>query len=174
MNVLIVYPEFPKTFWSFTNTIKLFSKQSTSTPKELLRISILLPITWKRKRIDLNNEKLKKSDILWADYIFISAKDEQIKSTFKSIERCKILGKKVVGTGPLFNDYFEEFEQVDNLILDDMRITLPLFINDVENGKTEKIYHSNPFFEIRNFTEPYYSLTSFSDSFPQNIQMSYA
>jgi hypothetical protein len=174
MNALIIYPEFPKTFWSFTNFLKTVSNKPVLAPKELLKTSILLPITWERKLIDLNSEKLKKSDILWADYIFISAKEEQIKSTFKFIERCKLLGKKIVGTGSLFNDIFEEFEQVDNLILDDMRITLPLFINDIENKKTKKIYHSNPFFEIRKFTESYYSLTSFSDSFPQNIQMSFA
>lgn len=174
MNILIIYPEFPKTFWSFTNALNIVSKKSISPPKETLLISILLPITWKRKQIDLNSEKLKNSDILWADYIFLSAKEEQYKSTIKIIEKCNLIGKKIVASGSLFSEYFEEFENVEHLVLDDIRITLPLFINDLENERLKKIYHSNPFFEIRKITEPYFSLSNFSDSFSQNIEMSFA
>jgi len=174
MNVLIVYPKFPRTFLSFTNSIKMVSKSPQIPPKELLLISILLPITWQRKIIDMNNVKLKKKDILWADYIIINAKEEQEKSAIKIIENCNLVDRKIVATGSLFTEYFEEFETIEHFILDDIRVTLPLFINDLENKKSEKVYHSNPFFEIRKYNESYYSLTNFSDSFPQNIQLSYA
>lgn len=174
MNILIVYPKFTETFWSFTNALKLISKKPKFPPKELLLVSIMLPITWNRKRIDLNNERLKRSDILWADYIFISAKEKQYKSTIKIIEKCNSIGKKIVASGSLFSEYYEEFENVEHLVLDDLRVTLPLFINDLENEESKKVYHSNPFFEIRKFTEPYYSITNFSGSISQNIQLSYA
>ena len=49
MNVLIVYPELCKSFWSLINPSKIVSEKSIFPPKELIVISILLPITWEKK-----------------------------------------------------------------------------------------------------------------------------
>lgn len=174
MNILIVYPKYIKTEWNFTNLFKTSSDKSAFPPKESLITSILLPITWERKHIDLNVEKLKTKDIRWADYIFISGKEEQYQSASKTIKRCKILDKKIVAFGLLFTEYYDEFENVDYLVLDDFRITLPLLINDLENKEPKTVYHSNAFFEIRRNSESYYSLKSITGSFLQNIQISYA
>lgn len=174
MKILVVYPEIQKTFGSTRNTFKLFSKKSIFPTKDLLLISIQLPITWERKLIDLNTEKLQRSDIIWADYIFVSAKEEQYNSTFKIIKKCNSLDRKIVGSGSLFTKYFEEFENVEHLVLDDIRLTLPLLINDLENKNPKKVYHSNPFFEIRTHTESYYSLSSITNSLSHNINLSHA
>ncbi|NQU52856.1 MAG: hypothetical protein HQ522_09995 [Bacteroidetes bacterium] len=174
MKILIVYPKFAEAFWSFTNAIKLVSKKSIFPPKDLLVVSIHLPITWERKLIDLNTDKLKRRDILWADYILISAEEKQQISAIKIIEKCNSLGRKIVASGSLFTEYSEEFENVDHLVLEDVRISLPLLINDLENEEPKKVYHSNPFFEIRKFTESYYTITNISESLSQNIQLFHA
>lgn len=171
MKILIVYPEYPKSFWSFNRALELISNKSIFPPKELLRISILLPITWERKLVNLNSSKLKESDIKWADYVFISSNEKQSDSTIKTINKCISRGVKIVACGSLFTEYFEEFDNVNHLILDNINMSLPELINDLENEKTKKVYHSNPFFEIRRSTESYYSLTTISDSFSRNIQM---
>lgn len=118
----------------------------------------------------MNHEKLKTKDILWADYIFINADEKRYKSTVKSINCITTLGKKIVACGSLFTEYFEEFEKIEHLVLDNIRMTLPQFINDLENENPQSVYHSNPFFEIRKVTESYYSLASFSGKFSENIQ----
>ncbi len=173
MKVLMIYPEYPKTFWSFNHVLEMFSTTAAFPPKELLHLSILLPITWERKIVDMNTQKLNKKEIQWADYIFISANEKQYSSTIKTIKNCNCLQKKIVACGPLFTEYVEDFDNVEHLLLDNIEITLPLLINDLENKKSKKVYHSNPFFEIRRFTESYYSLTSISDNFSRNIQLSY-
>ena len=173
MKILIVYPEYPKTFWSFNHFFELFSKKETFPPKELLHLSILLPITWERKLVDMNTRKISKAELQWADYILISANEGQYDSTLKTIKSCCSRHKKIVASGPLFTEYAEEFEGVEHLLLDNIEITLPELVHDLENQKTKKVYHSNPFFEIRKFTESYYSLTSISDNFSRNIQLSY-
>lgn len=174
MNILIVYPKYNKTEWSFTDLFKRGADQSIFPPKESLITSTLLPITWERKNIDLNAESLKTKDILWADYIFISAKEEQYKSTIKTLKKCKFLGKKIVAFGFLFTEYYDEFEQVDHLVLDDFRITLPQLIYDLENNAPKTVYHSNAFFEIRRYSESIDSVKCLSGGFSQNIQISYA
>lgn len=170
MKILLVYPKYPDTSWSLNSMFNLSSNKNTFVPKDLLLISVLLPITWERKLVDLNKEKLSKKDILWADYIFIHANEKQYKSAVKSIDTFTLLNKKVVACGSLFTEYVEEFENVDYLVLDNIRATLPQFINDLENEKPQKVYHSNPFFEIRKAVESYYSLATISGKFSENIQ----
>jgi len=83
MKILLVYPEYPDTFWSFKYALKFISKKASNPPLGLLTIAPLLPGDWEKKLIDLNVEKLKTKDILWADYIFVGAMWAQIKSTFE-------------------------------------------------------------------------------------------
>ena len=100
MKILLVYPEYPETFWGFKYALKFISKKATDPPLGLLTVSAMLPTEWEKKLVDMNVEKLKNKSILWADYIFISAMSIQRKSVNQLIHRCKLLNKKVVAGGP--------------------------------------------------------------------------
>lgn len=173
MKVLIISPSKPKTIGKFNKLLTIFSKKNTFPPKELLLISILLPITWDRKIIDMDTNKLGTKDIKWADYIFINANETQYNTAIKTIKKCNSLNKKIIACGSLFTEYFDEFENLEHLALDNIRTTLPQLINDLENKKQKKVYHSNPFFEIRKSSESYYSLANFSRRFLDSIQLAY-
>ena len=86
MNILIVHPEYEN---NKRKLFKSFSKKPKFPPKELILISTLLPITWERKRVDLNYDKLRKQDIFWADYVFVSAGEKQQTSALATIKFCK-------------------------------------------------------------------------------------
>lgn len=73
MKILLVYPAYPKTFWSFYYALKFISKKANLPPLGLLTIAALLPADWEIILVDMNVEKLKNSHIEWADYVFISA-----------------------------------------------------------------------------------------------------
>jgi hypothetical protein len=73
MNVLLVYPEFPDTFWSFKHALNFIKKKSSSPPLGLLTIAAMLPCTTQKKLVDMNVTTLKDKDIAWADFIFLSA-----------------------------------------------------------------------------------------------------
>ncbi len=66
-NILLVYPKYSETFWSFKNILKIIGKKASFPPLGLLSISPLLPANWNKKLIDLNVDKLKDKDIIWAD-----------------------------------------------------------------------------------------------------------
>uniref|UniRef100_UPI00321772E8 hypothetical protein n=1 Tax=uncultured Draconibacterium sp. TaxID=1573823 RepID=UPI00321772E8 len=173
MKVLIIQAEYQKSYWDLNQIIRFTVKKPVFPPKELLLISILLPITWNRKIIDLNYDRLRKNDLLEADYIFINATEKQYSSTVRLIKKCTAANSKVIGCGPLFTEYFGEFEHLDHLVLDNIRTTLPQLINDIENSHSKKVYHSNPFFEIRKASESYYSVKTISGKFSENIQLAY-
>src|SRR5512139_4106054 len=102
MRVLLVYPHNPDTFWSFKHVLPFVSKRSTFPPLGLLTIAAMLPQEWEMTLVDLNVERLKDSDLRWADYILISAMIVHKRSVHEIVARCKALGKPVIGGGPLF------------------------------------------------------------------------
>ena len=100
MKVLLINPEFPNTYWSFRHALSFDGKRSAYPPLGLLTVSALLPPSWQRRLIDLEVRRLKRSDIEWADIIFVTAMLVQKESLRRVVERCKALGKRVVLGGP--------------------------------------------------------------------------
>ena len=80
MNILLVYPMYPDTFWSFKHALKFVSKKASFPPLGLLTVAAMLPEDWNKKLIDMNANSLEDKDILWADYVFISAMSVQSES----------------------------------------------------------------------------------------------
>ncbi|HSN93584.1 MAG TPA: B12-binding domain-containing radical SAM protein, partial [Anaerolineaceae bacterium] len=69
MKILLVYPEFPDTFWSFKHALKFIGKKSSSPPLGLLTIAAMVPQDWEKRLVDLNIEPLKEADLEWADWV---------------------------------------------------------------------------------------------------------
>ena len=129
MKILLVYPKNPETFWSFKYALKFISKKATNPPLGLLTVASLLPKGWGKKLVDMNVKSLKDKELMWADFVFISAISIQKESVQYIISRCKKLNIKIVAGGPLFTSNPNEFKQIDHLVLNEAEITLPLFLS---------------------------------------------
>lgn len=158
MNILLVYPEFPDTFWSFKHALRFVHKRASSPPLGLVTIAAMLPATWQRRLIDLNVRPLKDSDLKWADMVLISAMVVQRESTHEVIHRCKAAGKTIVAGGPLFTGEYEEFPEVDHFILNEGEITLPPFLRDWNEGKAEHIYRTEDYADLAQTPVPQWNL----------------
>ena len=148
----------PETFWSMKNLLKILGKKSSYPPLGLLTVASLLPENWNKKLIDLNTSSLKKSDIEWADYVFISAMNVQEASAKKLIQFCKSCNAIVVAGGPLFTHEYEKFPTVDHFILNEAEITLPLFLKDLSKNKPQKFYRTNEFADVTQSPLPQWEL----------------
>jgi len=159
MKILMVYPEYPVTFWSFDHALKFISKKAAYPPLGLITVAAMLPQDWEVRLIDLNIEKLKDRDLEWADYVMISAMLIQKQSVHSILQRCRSLGKKVVAGGPLFNSTPQEYlDLVDHLILNEAEITLPLFLADLEKGSPQKVYRADTYPELSMTPTPRWDL----------------
>jgi len=58
MNVLLVYPKYPDTFWSFQHVLKFVKKRAAFPPLGLLTVSAMLPPECERRLADLNVAEL--------------------------------------------------------------------------------------------------------------------
>ena len=80
--------------------------------------------------------------------------------------------RKVVAGGPLVSTEFEEFDDVDHLVLDEAEVTLPLFLADLEKGAAKHIYTSPERPDISNIPVPDWSLIKMNKYSSMNIQYS--
>ena len=158
MNILFVYPKYPDTFWSFKYALKFVSRKAANPPLGLLTLSTLMPPHWNKKLVDMNIEKLRDKDILWADYVYISAMSTQKESASEVIKRSHRLQREVVAGGPLFTVEPEYFGEVEHLILNEAELTFPKFLNDLEYAFGKPIYETNEFFDLKDSPVPDYSL----------------
>ncbi|MHC1741060.1 MAG: B12-binding domain-containing radical SAM protein [Anaerolineaceae bacterium] len=172
MNLLMIYPEFPDTFWSFKHALKFVNKKVSNPPLGLMTVAALLPEDWKKKLIDTNVTPLTEELINWADLVFISAMDIQRKSAEELITRVKAKGKKLVAGGPLFTEDYEQFPQVDYLVLNEGEITLPLFLKDFSAGTAQHIYKTDTFVDMSLSPTPDLSLIELANYDCMSIQFS--
>jgi len=158
VNILLVYPEFPDTFWSFKHALKFVHKKASSPPLGLLTVAAMLPGTWDKRLVDMNVQPLREKDLDWADLVMISAMTVQRKSSQTVITMAKSAGKTIVAGGPLFTAEPEAFPQVDHLILNEAEITLPLFLSDLGCGKSQRVYQTDDFADITKTPVPLWEL----------------
>ena len=158
MNVLLIYPKFPDTFWSFNYALRFIGKRAAFPPLGLLTVGALLPETFQKRLVDVNVDALTDEDLSWADFAFVGGMTVQRDSAKQIIARCRSKGLKVVGGGPLFTAEPEVFADVDHLVLDEAECTLRPFLEDLANGDPKKIYRASDFCDIRHTPIPAWDL----------------
>lgn len=172
MNILLIYPEFPDTFWSFKHALKFIRKKASFPPLGLLTVAAMMPPEWTKRLVDVNVTKLRDEDLAWADYAFISSMVVQRASAQHIIERCKKAGLRVVAGGPLFTSEYEQFENVDHFVLNEAELTLPPFLEDLNNHCAKRVYTTPQFADIRKTPAPLWELADLKQYASMSIQYS--
>jgi radical SAM superfamily enzyme YgiQ (UPF0313 family) len=170
MKILLVYPRYPDTFWSFRNAMKFIGRKASFPPLGLMTVAAMLPESWEKRLVDMNVRPLVDSDLRWADYVFISAMTIQRQSAQVVIDRCRRLGVKTVAGGPLFTACHDDFPVVDHLLLGEGEVTLPLFLADLQGGTPRRMYTANGWAQLRETPIPLWNLVAMKDYAAMNIQ----
>jgi radical SAM superfamily enzyme YgiQ (UPF0313 family) len=172
MNILLVYPQYPTTFWSFKYALKFISKKASLPPLGLITVAAMLPVEWEQRLVDLNVKQLRDADLLWADYVLISAMSIQRASADAIIGRCTTLGVKVIAGGPLFTAHPEDYGHVDHLVLNEAELTIPLFLQDLAKGAPKRLYTASDWADLSATLVPRFDLLNMKKYASMNIQYS--
>lgn len=145
MRVLLLYPKFPKSFWSFEKALQLVGRKALLPPLGLITVAAILPDEWEYKLVDRNIEELTEAQWDWAEMVILSGMIVQKDDLLTQIREAKRRGKSVAVGGPYATALPHEPEEagVDYLILDEGEITLPMFVEALERGETAGIFRSN-------------------------------
>ena len=172
MKVLLLYPEFPDTFWSFKHVLKFIRKRAALPPLGLLTVAAMLPEEWSKRLVDVNVRPLREKDLAWADVVLISAMIAQRDSAVQLIARCRAAGKTIVAGGPLFTVEHEHFPDVDHFVLNEAEVTLAEFLNDFSKGNARRVYTSTDLPNLRETPVPLWALADLRRYASMSVQYS--
>ena len=171
MKVLLVYPEFPDTYWSFRHALRFIGKRSAFPPLGLLTVSAMLPASWERRLVDLNVGPLKTSDIEWADIVLATAMLVQRESLHEVVKRCKAKGKRVAIGGPYVTTTMEMVE-ADHIFLGEAETTVPQFLEDLERGEAKPVYQATERPPLSTTPVPHFQIAELKRYSSMSIQFS--
>jgi radical SAM superfamily enzyme YgiQ (UPF0313 family) len=139
-HVLLVYPAFATSFWSFKFALQYLGKKSSMPPLGLLTLANMFPSDYHLRLVDMNVTPLTDADLQWADLVCTSTMIVQRQSLEHVIARAKRAGKPVVAGGPHPTSYWEDMEDIDYFLLGEVEDTFPRFLHDLEQGTAQHCY----------------------------------
>ncbi len=100
INVLMVWPRFPPSFWGFEGVLDMIPEKAMTPPLGLITVAALCPAAWKIRLIDHSVEELRDEDLLWADLVMVSAMHAQRVDAVAVLARARSLGRRTFIGGP--------------------------------------------------------------------------
>jgi radical SAM superfamily enzyme YgiQ (UPF0313 family) len=172
MNVLLVSPRTPDTFWSFNHVLRLVGRKAVLPPLGLLTVAAMLPRQWNLRVIDLNVRKLTDPDIRWADAVFISAMLVHEQSAREVIARSNALAKPVVVGGPLVTTSFERFPEAACRVVGEAEDLMPTLVADLAAGRLQPRYQAPDRPDVTRTPLPRWDLINVRDYVTLSVQSS--
>jgi radical SAM superfamily enzyme YgiQ (UPF0313 family) len=144
MRVLLVYPLFPKTFWSYEKILELVNRKVLLPPLGLVTVAAILPQEWEFKLVDRNVRPVTEAEWDWAEVVIFSGMIVQKPDLLDQIQEAKRRGKRVAVGGPYPTSVPQDVEAAgaDFLILDEGEITLPMFVEAIQRGDTQGVFRA--------------------------------
>lgn len=148
MNALLIYPEWPDTYWSFKHVLSFVGKRSVYPPLGLLTVSSLLPKHWKRRLVDTNVQRLTEADLDWADVAMLSGMLIHKHDLLSILARCRSRGICTVIGGPITSSLQELPLHADHVVIGEAEDLVVGLAADLEQGTAEPIYRASELPEL--------------------------
>ncbi len=142
MNALLIYPEFPETYWSFKHALKFVGKRAAQPPLGLMTVAALLPGTWKKRLVDTNVERLRDRDLAWADVVLLSGMHIQSASLIHIVERCRARGLRTVVGGPIASSLPAAELKADHVVIGEAESLIADLARELEEGTARLVYQA--------------------------------
>jgi radical SAM superfamily enzyme YgiQ (UPF0313 family) len=142
MNALLIYPEFPETYWSFKHALKFLGKRAAQPPLGLMTVAALLPKAWKKRLVDTNVERLRDRDLAWADIVLLSGMHIQRESLVAIVGRCHELGLRTVVGGPIASSLSPADLTADHVVIGEAEALIADLARDLEQGTAKPVYQA--------------------------------
>ncbi len=172
MNILLVSPATPSTFWSFQHILPFLAKKAAFPPLGLLTVAAMLPRAWHLKLVDLNVARLTDVDIDWADYVLLSAMIVQEPSVREVAARCAAHRRRVIAGGPLFTTGHQRFPEIPHFVCGEAEELMPALLADMAGGQVRPLYRHPEKPDVRHTPIPRWDLINVHDYATMSVQFS--
>lgn len=172
MNILLVSPATPDTFWSYKHVMSFVSKKAAYPPLGLLTVAAMLPRDWHLRLVDLNISRLTDEAIDWADYVLLSAMIVHEPSVREVAARCVARHRIVVGGGPLFTTGHARFPEIPHFVLGEAEGLMATLIADLQSGNLQPVYQHPDRPDVRETPIPRWDLLEMRAYATMSVQFS--
>lgn len=144
MKALLLYPEFPQSFWSYDRFLEIAGLKAVIPPLGIITVAALLPTDWEIRFYDRNVAPETAADWDWCDLVIVSAMIVQKPDFLALIQKAVRLGKPVAVGGPYPTSVPEDALEAgaNFLILDEGEMTVPAFLAALNRGDTQGIFRA--------------------------------
>ena len=143
MKALLIYPKFPDTYWSFRHALTFQGKRAAQPPLGLVTVAALLPKHWQEWLIDVNVERLRESDLAWADVVLLSGMHIQQEHLVSVVERCHARGLPTVVGGPITSSLPASALKADHVVIGEAEAIIAGLALDLEKGVAKPVYQAS-------------------------------
>jgi radical SAM superfamily enzyme YgiQ (UPF0313 family) len=142
MNALLIYPQFPDTYWSFKHALKFLGKRAAQPPLGLMTVAALLPAAWRKRLVDTNVERLRERDLAWADVVLLSGMHIQQETLVAIVERCRARGLRTVVGGPIASSVPAAELKADHVVIGEAESLIAELARNLEQGTAKPLYQA--------------------------------
>lgn len=142
LQVLLINPEMPESFWTFRQFCRLGGTEVLQPPLALITVAALLPQHWRFTVVDLNLTPRSAIDWDGADLVMLTGMLVQRPGLLSLIREAKRRGKPVAVGGPYATSLSQEVLDAgcDFLIRGEGENTIPLFLQALARGDTRGVF----------------------------------
>ena len=115
--VLMIYPNFPETFWGYQRALRFLGIRATHPPLGLLTVAGMLPEDYEVRLVDQNVQNLSDRDLGWADIVLTGGMMIQRPYVQEIVRRCGKAGVPIVIGGPDATSSSQELPPEAHLVL---------------------------------------------------------
>ncbi|MEJ2009099.1 MAG: B12-binding domain-containing radical SAM protein [Acidobacteriota bacterium] len=141
LKVLMVWPRFPSSFWSFEGILELVRIEGNHPPLGLLTVAALCPKSWTVRLIDRSFEDLRDEDLQWADLVMVSGMRVQKDDIRETLLRARALGKRTIIGGPFASSEPDLLLRLaDHVVVGEPDEVFQEIASDLELGTARRLY----------------------------------
>ena len=141
LNVLMVWPRFPPSFWGFEGVLDMLPEAAMTPPLGLITVAALCPASWNLRLIDHCFEEVRDQDILAADLVMVSAMHAQRADARAILAQARRLGRRTFVGGPWAStDPDAVLRDADHVLVGEAEEAFPEIAIALEQGTAKRLY----------------------------------
>jgi len=159
INVLMVWPRFPASFWGFEGVLEMIPERAMTPPLGLITVAALCPPGWNLRLIDHAFDELHDEDLKWADLVMVSAMHAQRHDAMDVLARARALGRRTFIGGPWASTEPELLlRAADHVLVGEAEEAFAGIAKALEDGTAQALYRIADKPDMTNSPVPRYDL----------------